>query len=71
MYANAEDQVVVVGAGLAGWTVLKELRKRQPDRQLVLVTADAGDVYSKPMLSNALQMERDPAALVQVDGGPR
>ena len=68
MYANAEGQVVVVGAGLAGWTVLKELRKRQPDRQLVLVTADAGDVYSKPMLSNALQLGRDPAALVQVDG---
>lgn len=68
MAAPDQDVVVVVGAGLAGWTVLKELRRRQPQRQLVLVTADAGDFYSKPVLSNAHALGKAPDQLVQHAG---
>lgn len=64
-----EDAVVIVGAGLAGYTLARELRKLAPSREITLVTADSGDVYSKPMLSNALAQGFDAGALVQVRAG--
>lgn len=45
--------VVVVGSGLAGYGVLRELRKLSPDSRLTLVTLDDGHFYSKPALSTA------------------
>jgi rubredoxin-NAD+ reductase len=45
---------VVVGSGLAGYGVLRELRKLAPDARLTLVTQDDGHFYSKPALSTAL-----------------
>lgn len=45
--------IVVVGSGLAGYGVLRELRKLAPDAKLTLVTHDDGHFYSKPALSTA------------------
>jgi len=56
--------IVVVGSGLAGWTVIRELRKLNKDALVTLVSADTGDFYSKPMLSNALAQNKTPAELV-------
>ncbi len=56
--------LVVVGAGLAGWTTVREFRKRDPLTPVILVTADSGDFYAKPSLSNALAQNRTPAQLV-------
>lgn len=50
----APIHVVVVGSGLAGYGVLRELRKLAPDARLTLLTADDGHFYSKPALSTAL-----------------
>jgi rubredoxin-NAD+ reductase len=60
--------VVIVGAGLAGWTVARELRQRAPAQAIRVVCADAGDFYSKPMLSNAFAQKKDAAQLVQKPG---
>jgi len=46
--------IVIVGSGLAGYTLLKEIRKRDAHTPVTLVTADDGTFYSKPNLSNAL-----------------
>ena len=56
--------LVIVGAGLAGWTTAREVRKRAPDRAIVLISADAADFYAKPTLSNALAQKRTAAQLV-------
>lgn len=56
--------VVIVGAGLAGFNVARALRKRDAAVPIVIVTADSGDYYSKPMLSNALAQHKDAASLV-------
>ncbi|MCL5669420.1 MAG: FAD-dependent oxidoreductase [Gammaproteobacteria bacterium] len=45
--------IVIVGAGLAGYTTARELRKLDKDTPLMLISADDGRFYSKPMLSNA------------------
>ncbi len=63
--APAHGPVVIVGCGLAGWTVARELRQRDPQRPIRLVCADQGHFYSKPMLSNALAQKKQPGHLVQ------
>ncbi|MFS2114084.1 FAD-dependent oxidoreductase [Herbaspirillum frisingense] len=57
--------VIVVGAGIAGWSVVEALRKLDADVPITLVTACAGDRYHKPELSIALSRKLDPAALVR------
>jgi rubredoxin-NAD+ reductase len=59
--------IVVVGSGLAGYTLLRELRRLDAAAPVVVVTRDDGAVYSKPMLSNALAAGRTPAALATAD----
>jgi rubredoxin-NAD+ reductase len=61
----AADPVVIVGSGLAGWSLARELRQRDPAARIAVVCADRGDFYSKPMLSNALAQGKDCDQLVQ------
>lgn len=56
--------IVVLGSGLAGYTLVRELRKLDRDVAITLVSRDSGDFYSKPMLSNAFAMGKDAATLV-------
>lgn len=55
--------LVIVGSGLAGYTLAREFRKRDTATPLVMVSADAGQLYAKPSLSNALAQGRVPAQL--------
>jgi len=55
--------IVIVGSGLAGYTLLKEIRKRDTSTPGTLFTAGAGVFYSKPNLSNALAAGRSATAL--------
>lgn len=57
--------VVVVGGGIAGWSVVESLRKLDPEIPITLVTACAGDRYHKPELSIALSRRLDPSKLVR------
>jgi rubredoxin---NAD+ reductase len=57
------DPIVIVGTGLAGYTLARELRKLDTTSPLVLVSADDGRFYSKPLLSNALAKGKDADAL--------
>ena len=56
--------LIIIGAGLAGWTTAREFRKLDTHTPVLLVTADSGDFYAKPSLSNALVQKRGPAQLV-------
>ena len=56
--------IIIIGAGLAGYTVARELRKLDPTAALVIITADDGGFYSKPMLSNAFAQNKQAAQLV-------
>ncbi|MCK9282988.1 MAG: FAD-dependent oxidoreductase [Rhodocyclaceae bacterium] len=56
--------IVIVGSGLAGVTLARELRKLDTAVPVVLIAADTADFYSKPMLSNGLASGKTPAQLV-------
>ncbi|MEY3201264.1 MAG: hypothetical protein RIR70_814 [Pseudomonadota bacterium] len=47
------SHIVILGTGLAGYTLAREIRKRNRDVTLTLITHDDGVFYSKPMLSTA------------------
>lgn len=46
--------IVIVGAGHAGWTAAQALRQLDPDLGITIVTACSGDRYLKPELSIAM-----------------
>lgn len=54
----------IIGTGLAGYTLARELRKLSRDLPLRLISGDAGDFYSKPMLSNGFSANKTPEQLV-------
>jgi len=56
--------IIIVGSGLAGYTLARELRKLDKTVSLLIITADDGGFYSKPMLSNAFAQGKDAAQLV-------
>ena len=52
------EPVVIIGTGLAGYTLAREIRKLDAELPLLLISADDGRAYSKPMLSNALVKDK-------------
>jgi rubredoxin-NAD+ reductase len=56
--------VIIVGAGLAGYTVAREFRRLDKTTPLIIITADDGGFYSKPMLSNAFGQRKQAEQLV-------
>ena len=53
------DPIVILGAGLAGYTLVREFRKLDSQTPLVLITGDDGRNYSKPMLSTGFAKGKD------------
>jgi rubredoxin---NAD+ reductase len=58
------NPIVIVGAGMAAYSVARELRKLDKSTPLLIIAGDAGGAYSKPMLSNAIALGKGAAQLV-------
>ena len=58
------NPIIIIGAGLAGWTTAREFRKLDATTPVVMITADSGDFYAKPTLSNAFAQKKAPEQLV-------
>jgi rubredoxin-NAD+ reductase len=54
---------------LAGYGLVRELRKHDKDSPVIMITADDGRAYSKPMLSTGFTKNTDADALAQKDAG--
>ncbi len=61
--------VVIVGTGLAGYNLAREFRKLDSETPLLLITADDGRSYSKPMLSTGFGKHKDADALSMAEPG--
>ena len=57
-------RTLIIGSGLAGITLVRELRKQDKGRAITVVTADDGAFYSKPNLSNAFAANKRPEDMV-------
>ncbi|WP_430460880.1 FAD-dependent oxidoreductase [Thalassolituus sp. LLYu03] len=61
--------VVVIGTGLAGYNLVKELRKLAPEQPILMITADDGRNYSKPMLSTGFGKNKSADELAMGSAG--
>ena len=57
------EPIVIIGSGMAGYGLLRELRKLDRDTPVTVITADEGAAYAKPSLSNALAAGKAPEQL--------
>ncbi|WP_019672220.1 FAD-dependent oxidoreductase [Psychrobacter lutiphocae] len=65
---TAADDIVIIGAGLAGWAVVDALRAQDDIVGITLVTADSGARYHKPMLSVAFSQNKTAKDLMRASG---
>lgn len=55
--------IVIIGSGMAGYTVAREFRKLNTEQELVMICADDAVNYAKPTISNALAAKKSPTQI--------
>lgn len=55
--------LIIVGSGMAGLGLARQVRARDTARPITLITADSGDDYAKPLLSTGFAKGLPPARL--------
>jgi len=63
----SQQPVVIIGSGLAGYTVAREFRKLDTETPVLILSEDHGGFYSKPMLSNAFAQKKSADSLLMKD----
>ncbi len=61
--------VVIIGTGLAGYNLAREFRKLDTQTPLLLITADDGRSYSKPLLSTGFAANKNAENLGMATAG--
>ena len=61
--------LVIIGTGLAGYNLAREFRKLDSSTPLLLISADDGRSYSKPMLSTGFAKNKDADGLTMAEAG--
>lgn len=61
--AMRSDTLMILGSGLAAYTLAREFRKLDSQSPMTLITRDDGCLYAKPALSNALANHKTPDQL--------
>ncbi|MDF0749297.1 FAD-dependent oxidoreductase [Marinobacter sp. 71-i] len=62
---SIDAPIVIVGTGLSGYSLAREIRKQDKETPIVMVTADDGFSYSKPMLSTGFTKGKEADELAQ------
>ncbi|WP_353431734.1 FAD-dependent oxidoreductase [Polynucleobacter sp. MWH-UH23A] len=62
--SQSSSTIVIIGSGLAGYTLVREIRKLDKTTPVTLITREPGYFYSKPMLSTAFASKKEAAQLI-------
>lgn len=65
----SEAPIVIIGTGLAGYTLVREFRRLDNSTPVVMITSDDGRNYSKPMLSTGFTKNSTAKDLAMNDAG--
>jgi rubredoxin-NAD+ reductase len=65
-HLNSNSGIIIIGSGLAGYTLAREFRKHNQQMPLTIITADDGSFYSKPQLSSALSHHKTAEQLATI-----
>lgn len=66
--ADSKQAIVVIGAGIAGWTAVAEIRELDKETPIIMIAGGAADYYPKPLLSMAYAQQRQLDAIVETTG---
>ncbi|MCJ8274823.1 MAG: FAD-dependent oxidoreductase [Psychrosphaera sp.] len=55
--------IIIIGSGLAGYTLVKDFRRLNKSASILMISADDGCYYSKPMLSTGFAKHKSAADL--------
>lgn len=64
---GSAEHIVIVGAGIAGWSVAEAIRAKDRTSPILLITACEGISYPKPALSTALASGKSVDDLAEAD----
>lgn len=59
--------IVIIGSGMAGYTLAREYRKLNKEQELIMICADDAANYAKPTLSNAFAGNKQPEQIALAD----
>ena len=62
------SDVVIIGAGKAGWQAAQSLRKLDASISIAIISSCSGDLYDKPMISISVAKKISPKALLKEAG---
>ncbi len=65
--SQSQPAIVIIGSGLAGYTVIREIRKLDKTIPITLITQEPGYFYSKPTLSTALANNKSAEQLISTN----
>lgn len=65
-HINMNAGIVIIGSGLAGYTLAREFRKLNQQTAITIITSDDGSFYSKPQLSSALTHQKTAEQLATI-----
>ncbi len=68
---GGDDYIVIVGAGIAGWSVAEAIRQQNSETPVLLVTACEGFSYPKPALSTAFAQHKTADDLADQDAASK
>jgi len=57
------EHIVILGTGLAGYNLVREIRKHSDSARITMITGDDGAFYSKPLLSTGFKNNKTAADL--------
>lgn len=66
--SNKTPGIIIVGAGIAGWTMAEAIRQHDTTTPITIITACSGDVYHKPELSVAIGRKISDDSLIKNRG---
>lgn len=68
---GSADHIVIVGAGIAGWSVAEAIRAQDTQTPILLVTGCEGISYPKPAMSTALAQGKGADDIVEQDAASK
>ncbi|EIJ33660.1 FAD-dependent oxidoreductase [Thiothrix nivea] len=68
---HGTTHTVIVGAGIAGWSLAERLRSHDPNMTITIFTLDDGDYYYKPSISESISKRKSKTDLVLAHGHDR
>ncbi|ENW17464.1 FAD-dependent oxidoreductase [Acinetobacter nosocomialis] len=64
-FKNSAEQVIIIGAGLAGWSAAEHLRRLDSNTPITIISACEANIYHKPELSIAFSRQRSLDQLIK------